>query len=187
MRELKNALRKQIAERKKRVSALERAEQSKVLFQQLEQHPLFKAAQTVLLYYSLPDEVATHAFVEKWSSFKQILLPVVVGDCLELRLYTSAQNLKKSQQFSIGEPTGEPFLNYTAIDLAIIPGVAFDQKGNRLGRGKGFYDRLLTHLSCHTLGVCFSFQLVDSLPTEPFDWSMDEVWTEQGAVYSSHS
>ena len=141
----------------------------------LEAHPVFRTAHTLLLYYSLPDEVNTHDFIRKWSAHKQILLPVVIGDDLELRHYTGPADLKKGA-YGIEEPVGEPFTDYDSIDLAIIPGVAFDTHGNRLGRGKGYYDRLLPRLP-HTykIGICFPFQLVEEVPTEAQDVRMDEV------------
>ena len=141
----------------------------------LEAHPVFRTAHTLLLYYSLPDEVNTHDFIRKWSAHKQILLPVVIGDDLELRRYTGPADLKKGA-YGIEEPVGEPFTDYDSIDLAIIPGVAFDTHGNRLGRGKGYYDRLLPRLP-HTykIGICFPFQLVEEVPTEAQDVRMDEV------------
>jgi len=123
------------------------------LLNKLEQHPLFIAAKTVLLYYSLGDEVQTHDFIEKWYRQKDILLPVVKGDILELRRYT-----------------------------AIIPGVSFDKNGNRLGRGKGYYDRLLPQLHSYNVGICFDFQVSDEIPTESFDKPMHEVWTEKGKI-----
>ena len=67
---------------------------------------------------------------------------MVKGDDLELRLYTGDDRLTEGA-FHIDEPTGTAFTDYAAIDLAVIPGVAFDRRGNRLGRGKGYYDRLL--------------------------------------------
>ena len=73
-----------------------------------------------------------------------------------------------------------------SIDLAIIPGVSFDRKGNRLGRGKGYYDRLLNKLNVYKIGICFQFQLTEpGLPTEDSDIPMDEVWTENGNVAST--
>lgn len=68
-------------------STLQKLQSAKILAA-LEAHPAFRAATTVLLYHSLKDEVDTHAFIRKWSNEKRILLPVVVGDELELRLYT---------------------------------------------------------------------------------------------------
>lgn len=150
------------------------------MLEKLEQHPKFEAARIVLLYYSLPDEVQTHDFVEKWHRQKTILLPVVKGDVLELRVYTGKQSLTTGEAYHIEEPTGEAFTTYGQIDLAVIPGVSFDSEGNRLGRGKGYYDRLLPLLHSYNIGICYEFQISEHIPTEPFDRTMDEVWTENG-------
>lgn len=83
----------------------------------------------------MKDEVQTHAFIEKWSRSKKIILPVVIGDELELRVYTGPQDLAISS-YGIAEPTGTRFTDYRAIDLAVIPGVAFDRHGHRLGAAK---------------------------------------------------
>ncbi len=182
MKQQKKELRKRIAERKRQYSMEQRKALSEALLQKLEQHPRFMDAHTVLLYHSLPDEVHTHDFVEKWHTQKRILLPVVIGDTLELRLYTGKHCLVESESFHIEEPTGEAFTRYDEIELAIIPGVSFDAKGNRLGRGKGYYDRLLPLLSSHNIGICFGFQVSEEVPAEPFDRPMDEVWTEAGRL-----
>jgi 5-formyltetrahydrofolate cyclo-ligase len=76
------------------------------------------------------------------------------------------------------EPIGEVFpeSRYDEITLALIPGMAFDAEGHRLGRGKGYYDRLLPRLSrAYKMGVCFPFQMVDAVPSEPHDQKVDEV------------
>ena len=180
-KELKKRLRNEIAQAKKTHSPAELQKRSAVLLSQLEQHPRFVAAQTVLLYYSLPDEVQTHAFVEKWYSQKTILLPVVKGDDLELRVYTGPKSLQTGA-FHIQEPVGPTFTAYDQIEVSIIPGVSFDPEGNRLGRGKGYYDRLLPQLSAYFFGICYDFQTRPHIPTEPFDRKMDEVWTEKGRL-----
>ena len=136
----------------------------------------------MLLYHSLPDEVDTHAFIRRWSARKRILLPVVKGDDLELRLYTGDDCLTEGA-FHIDEPTGTAFTDYAAIDLAVIPGVAFDRRGNRLGRGKGYYDRLLPRIpTAYKLGLCFPFQLLDQIPAEAHDIPMDEVLTAVSSI-----
>lgn len=100
--------------------------------------------------------------------------PRITGDELELKVYEGAEYLQQNS-YGIDEPVGESFSDYSAIDLAIVPGVAFDAQGHRLGRGKGYYDRLLPQLSAYKIGICFPFQLVDDVPTDPFDIAMDEV------------
>lgn len=151
------------------------------MLDKLTDHPRFKEAKTVLLYYSLPDEVQTHEFVKRISQEKQVVLPVVKGDELELRRYSGKADLKKGS-FGIDEPTGEIVTDFSDIDIAIIPGVGFDKQGNRLGRGKGYYDRLLPKLQSYNIGICFSFQIVPEIPIEPFDCPMDEVWTQEGCI-----
>lgn len=153
--------------------------QSAEILAALKAHPAFRAAHTVLLYHSLPDEVDTHDFIREWSDKKQILLPVVVGDDLELRIYTGPEDLNTGS-YGIEEPTGELFTDYTSIDFIAVPGVAFDRNGNRLGRGKGYYDRLLPRIpSAYKAGICFPFQIVEEVPAEPFDIRMDEIITLQ--------
>ena len=95
---------------------------------------------------------------------------------MELRRYSGPADLQRGA-FGIFEPTGELFTDYNTIDVAIIPGMAFDAKGHRLGRGKGYYDRFLAKLSPSTykIGLCFSWQLVDYVPTDEHDIPMDEV------------
>ena len=147
----------------------------------LEQDSVFQQARTVLLYYSLKDEVQTQEFVEKWSKHKKILLPVVAGDELELRVFTGKQDLHTGS-YGIEEPAGKLFTAYSTIDLAIIPGVSFDMYGNRLGRGKGYYDRLLPELKAYRMGICFHFQVSEEVPTEKCDARMHCVYTEKGRL-----
>lgn len=180
MKELKRQLRKQIKEEKKLHSANELMERSSMLLKQIEEHPRFIAARTILMYHSLGDEVQTHAFVEKWHTSKHILLPIVQGDILILRHY-QGKDFMQVGAFGIEEPVGEEFTDYDEIELGIIPGVAFDRHGNRLGRGKGYYDKLLPLLKqSYNIGICYRFQVLEDIPAEPFDRKMDEVWTEEG-------
>lgn len=79
--------------------------------------------------------------------------------------------------YGIAEPTGTLFTDYPSIDLAIIPGVAFDRHGHRLGRGKGYYDKLLPQISATKIGICFPFQIIDEVPTDHFDIRMSSVIT----------
>ena len=131
-----------------------------------------------MFYHALSDEVDTRPLIRQWGMHKRVILPVVKGNDLELRLYTGENNLEIGA-FHISEPIGEPFIDYTGIDLVIVPGIAFDRQGNRLGRGGGYYDRLLSQLppNVYKIGICFPYQLVDTVPTEPFDIRMDEIIT----------
>ncbi len=168
----KSEVRKYIAEKKKEYTESELAKESLILTNRLIQLACFKKAQTILLYHSLPDEVSTHQLISSWCNKKEILLPVVHGDELLIKKYS--KNLSTGS-FGILEPIGPNFINFNKIDLAIIPGVAFDNEGRRLGRGKGYYDRLLPKIKAYKLGICFPFQLIDKVPTDEYDIRMDEI------------
>lgn len=170
----KKELRKLIAQKKAEYSIDVLNLLSTEILSRLEELPVFREAHTILLYHSLKDEVNTHNFIKKWAYKKKILLPVVVGESLELRVYSSSEDLKKGS-YGIYEPTGERFYDYKAIDVAIIPGVAFDRNMHRLGRGKGYYDRLLPHISAFKIGICFPFQIIESIPSEQLDINMDMI------------
>lgn len=147
------------------------------IIKRLIEHPRFRAAKVIMLYHSLPDEVCTHKLLQQFSSKKKLLLPIVKGDSMLLRTYHEANNMEAGA-YGIMEPKGPAFTAYKNIDLIIIPGVAFDVKNNRLGRGKGYYDRFLQQMRqthAYKIGICFPHQLVDSIPTTAYDIPMDEV------------
>ena len=175
----KQTLRKQIREAKRAVPFSEKERRSAAIMHQVEQLPRFLEAKVVLLYWSMADEVQTHDFVNRWYRQKTLLLPCVDGDDLLLRQYTGPECLKAGEQFRIGEPTGPEYTQVDQVEMIVVPGVAFDRKGNRMGRGRGFYDRLLKNTpNAYKVGVAFDFQMLDDIPMEPFDVPMDDVITE---------
>ena len=160
---------------KKRQNSSELDRQSQEIMGILEKTPLFVNAKTVMLYSSLPDEVRTAAFIEKWRNSKRIILPTVVGDDIVPVELTSDTEFAVGD-FNILEPQNRPYTD--GYDLIVVPGVAFDPTGNRLGRGRGYYDRfLLQHKNVAKIGICFDFQMVEQVPTEPNDIRMDSVLT----------
>jgi 5-formyltetrahydrofolate cyclo-ligase len=171
----KKALRLEMRAKKKQLPDTERLNKSALIFKQLEPLESFKNARVILLYWSMDDEVHTHAFIEKWSKHKTILLPVVDGEHLRLKQFLGKDNMQAGELMAIPEPTGPDFDKPTSIDLIIVPGVAFDKQKYRMGRGRGFYDRLLAQTKALKIGICFNFQLVDSIPKEAHDIPMDAV------------
>ena len=175
----KAEVRKRMRELKRAVPPEEKLRRSEAILRQLEQLPEWKAARVVLLYWSMADEVQTHAFVNKWYKDKVLLLPCVDGDDLVLRQYTGPECLVAGEQFGIGEPTGAVWSDLDAIQLIIVPGVAFDRNGNRMGRGRGFYDRMLkSTMGALKIGIAYDFQMLDAIPVEPHDVKMDRIITE---------
>ncbi|MCD7929872.1 MAG: 5-formyltetrahydrofolate cyclo-ligase [Tannerellaceae bacterium] len=167
-KDFKKQLRKEISIQKKRLSPESLFSLSRQALRQLENSPLFRQAKCIALYHALPDEIQTGEFIEKWYREKTILLPVIEGNDICFYPYTGKESTQTGT-YGICEPCRESCGNLPAIDLAIIPGIAFDRMGNRLGRGKGYYDRFLTTATVPKVGLCFDFQLMDTIPTEPFD------------------
>ena len=175
----KQELRKIVRSAKKAVPPEEKIRRSQPIMQQVEQLAAFREAKTVLLYWSMDDEVYTHDFVNRWYKDKCLLLPCVDGDDLLLRRYTGPDSLQPGPQFGIPEPVGPVFEALEQVQMIVVPGVAFDRNRNRMGRGRGFYDRLLKSTpNAVKVGVAFSFHIFDTIPTEPFDVPMDEVVSE---------
>lgn len=170
----KQEIRKNIHDIKKEYGAERLKALSAAVCANLESNPVYDSASVVLLYASLPDEVDTTPLVQRAiASGKTVVLPVVLGDELELRVYSGDDSMETGA-FGIMEPMGKPYVG--DVDVAIVPGVAFSDGGVRLGRGKGFYDRMLKSLPCYKIGLCFSFQRMDiSSLAEPHDVLMDEV------------
>lgn len=174
----KQSLRNEIALLKNKYSDKDLYDLSAQVFKRLTQTREFKSAKCILAYYSFTGEVFTHDFIEEYVNAKKIILPVVSKGILVLKEYTGKETLRESK-YGIMEPTGKEFTDYSQIDLGIIPGVAFDKKLNRLGRGKAYYDRLLTRLTdTYLIGVSFSFQIKERIDVESHDHPMHCIITE---------
>ena len=142
-----------------------------------------KGWQTVLLYWSLDDEVCTHTLVERlYKEGHRVLLPHVVSDT-EMTLHPYAgQEQMRPGAWGILEPV-TPSIDIATLDegreaVAVVPGMAFDADGGRLGRGKGYYDRLLKLLPyIYKMGLCYDWQVVDGVPMDEYDVRMNRIIT----------
>lgn len=171
----KALIREEVKSSKKRLSIEEKTKQADLIFDTIETLQEFNNAQTILMYWSMDDEVPTHQFIRKWSASKTILLPVVKGHLMTIKTYSHKDDMEKNS-FGVLEPRQiSDFLD--KVDLAIIPGLAFDRNKRRLGRGKGYYDRYLKNKPFRKWGVCFDFQLYHSIPSASFDIRMDKIIT----------
>lgn len=173
--EQKKALRKLIREKTNSFPLEQFKVESDNVMAQVESMPQFQNAKTVLAYWSMSKELGTHDFVTKWYKQKTIILPLVVGDVLELRIYDGSESMQEGPAFGILEPQRGKIFTDTTIDFGIIPGMAFDLQGNRMGRGKGYYDKLLKTIDVPKYGVCFSFQVVKQVPVDHYDVILDGI------------
>ena len=139
----------------------------------LREHIMVSGARVVALFSPLHDEPRIMRLVNELSLRLSVALPRVEGDVMRFYCY-SPESLRVGA-FGIDEPQDTPLVEPWEIDLMVVPGVAFTNDGARMGRGKGFYDKYMSHCDfrAHKVGVCFREQLVDNIPTEPHDIRMD--------------
>ncbi|MBD5184182.1 MAG: 5-formyltetrahydrofolate cyclo-ligase [Bacteroidales bacterium] len=173
----KSEIRRKIKAMRSMLLEAEKMSAADEVFEQLEQTAAFLLADRILMYHSLPDELSTHRFLDKWHGRKSFFLPRVNGVNLEILPYDESR--LELGAFHIEEPTGENTVSPDEIELVIVPAVAYDRAGNRLGRGKGFYDRLLSNTAATKVGIGYEFQIVDEIPAEPHDVKMDMVITQK--------
>lgn len=145
--------------------------------------PEFEKAHRILFYASYKSEVDTFALMNYCISINKIIaLPKVNKESFELEIY-EIKNLSELQAGyqNIPEPLlpKDRTMHIKDIDLIIVPGVAFDEKCNRLGYGKGFYDKMLNEKSSPAIALSYEEQVVDSVPAESHDIKMDKIITDK--------
>lgn len=174
--EQKKELRKLIYGRKAQYTPQQLVQISIPILSVVESMEVFQKSNVIMAYWAMPDEVHTQLLIEKWAAAKKFYLPVVKKDHLEFRLFQGAASLEKRGKFHVEEPVGPLITNDIKVDLILVPGMAFTEAGDRIGRGKGYYDGFLKQYpDAYKLGLAFSFQMVDSIPLEPHDLRMDGV------------
>ncbi|XP_072516668.1 5-formyltetrahydrofolate cyclo-ligase [Salminus brasiliensis] len=194
LRAAKHALRKELKKRVSGLSEEEKARQSLVVSQKLFEHPRYKSSQRVAVFLNMSDEVHTEAIVQHmFSSGKVCFIPKYLTnsshmDMLRLNSLEDINSLPLTK-WNIRQPaesdTGrEEALVTGGLDLILMPGLGFDKGGNRLGRGKGFYDMYLQRCASHpkgkpyTIALAFKEQLCKEVPVDDSDMLIDEVLYE---------
>lgn len=173
---MKSEIRKAIRTEKRRIGKEELMRMSTPIVEQVEANEFYRKSSIIMLYHPLWDEVDVRPLFDRaLADGKRVILPTVKGDdIVPVEITTETEWIVGD--FDILEPVAEPYVG--TFDLIVVPGVAFDLHNNRLGRGKGYYDRFLVkHPNAYRLGICFKFQIAPEIPTEPFDFPMNEVIT----------
>lgn len=165
-------------------------ELSRRICEQFAALPEYQAARTVMCFVDVRTEVRTRQFLpEALTHGKRIVVPYCVDGELDLFLLESMDELAVGM-YKILEPKAElrglaaKQVDVAELDLIMVPGVAFDRRGGRMGHGKGYYDKLLEHARPETplVALAFECQMFDEIPTAPHDVFMDKIITER-AVY----
>ncbi len=143
-------------------------------------------ARAVLLYAALPDEIPVEPLMEAaWVAQKTVTLPFYncESDLYDVRVVKSARDLVLGK-FGVREPEPAcPAFPANQLDFSLIPGLAFDLRGRRVGRGKGFYDRLLMNVRGTRCGIGFDHQIEAEVPVEPHDILLDCILTPSRWVW----
>lgn len=177
----KKSIRETLLARRKHLAAETCLVRSLLIQRRLLETAEFQDAAAVALYSPILNEVFTEELFRTARQMgKQVAYPRVNGGKLEFVVTTGAEELRPGA-FNVLEPTGEETIPFEALEMVVVPGVAFDQYGHRLGYGKGFYDRVLCRKEEGRVlvGLCFELQLVCVLPAEVHDVAMDLLITEE--------
>ena len=160
----------------KRKAILNKKYLSTIIVNKLINLEIYKKTRVIALYKSLKDEVDTSYLISKSIKEKIVLLPKVIDNKMEFIIVNRSTKYKKSN-IGVLEPIGDIYTGN--IDLIIVPGVSFDNKLNRLGFGKGYYDKYLINKHINKIGICFDKQIAELLPIDNHDIKMDMIITEK--------
>ncbi len=180
----KAALRRRVRARRAALAAPRRAAASAAICRLLDELDDLASARTVMLYGASSEEVDVSAYADALRSRgARTFYPRVAGDDLDVVEVTDGTVFDTGFR-GILEPQGHA-VDVRELDAVVVPGIAFDAAGRRLGQGKGYYDRLLPHLDGPRVAVGFACQLVDDVPTGPHDQRVDVVVTDEG-IHRTH-
>ncbi|MBD3163874.1 5-formyltetrahydrofolate cyclo-ligase [Candidatus Woesearchaeota archaeon] len=175
---MKAKLRKAILDRRKSISQDEAEEKSRIIIRKLKQQHAYKEAGTIMFYISKGNEVSTLDIIreELEKKEKKIIVPKVHGKGLLCCTLSDMDKMEYSC-YGILEPEDEIICGLSDINLIIVPGIAFDSKGHRIGYGMGYYDSLLKKAASPKIALAYDFQLVEKIPADEWDIKVDKVIT----------
>ena len=180
----KRALRKSVSAARDEIPATERARLSEAIAERLAGLPEVAAATSVMVFSSLGSEVQTEPIIGRLASRGvRVLLPRTVEREMEAVPYAPGDPVTIAT-FGAKEPReGEP-VDPRTIDVVVVPGLAFDPRGYRVGYGGGFYDRFLkrTRPGVEKIGICFALQVLDEVPHGRMDLPVSRVVTEEDVI-----
>ena len=183
---MKKVLRKQVLESRSNLSSEERKRKSREIEQRLFSTLEFQEAGTILFFASFRSEVETGDMIRRALAMgKRVVLPKVKGKELALFRITDFEKDIVPGAWNIPEPVNGTPSKLQDIDLIVVPGAAFDERGNRLGYGAGFYDKLLSNYRKTTIALAFEVQIVPTVPTDQHDIPIKKIVTEKRTITAS--
>ena len=180
VQETKKRYRMQILKQRDALTEEEHKERSDEILAKLFSRPRLKEAKSVWFYIHKGSEVRTDRMIKKALKLgKEVLVPVTNGK-IAFYKFTSFKELTNGK-YDIPEPK-ERIEPENPPDVIVIPGICFGLCMHRVGYGKGYYDRYLGRSFAYRIGVCYDFQVMESLPRHPNDQRMDEIITEKRII-----
>lgn len=182
---MKSKIRSQMMEARDSQPMPEIDEKSRLIEERFLSLPLVEKANSIFIYNSIRGEVKTRGIIEKlFMQGKTVAVPVVNCDTNEIIIskLNSLDELKKGM-FGIPEPAKTEPMALNEIDVIVIPGIAFDEKGTRIGHGFGFYDKFLgTIKEKPIVALAYELQLLQEIPCEDHDIKVDKIVTEKRVI-----
>jgi len=183
----KKEFRKYIIEKRDELDKVVKSQRNAKIITKLTDSKYYRCAQTIFVFVSFGSEVDTHGFIEQsLKDGKTVGVPKIITkeQGIEVLKITGLGDLKPGY-YGILEPVeGCQPIASDDIDLIIMPGVAFDRSGGRIGYGAGYYDRYLAAMtkSVRKIALGYSFQVLDYVPTEDFDIRIDGIITDEEVI-----
>ena len=186
LKRAKRQIRREILERRDAIAEGDRVARGARAIERLLALPELAAARTVMAFWSFGTEVPTEPLIGALHERGvTVALPRIEGRDLVVVAFGPGDPTRTTS-FGAREPLGEDTILPGDLDVVVVPGVAFDTRGRRVGYGAGFYDRLLRGTEAFTVGLAFDVQVVDrDLPAGSFDLPIDAVVTEERTIRSS--
>ena len=173
----KSELRKKYIEIRKNV--IDKELKSMIIFNTIIKEKKYIDSNTVALYRNIGSEVSTKKLIDySLDKGKKVVLPKCIGEKMEFYIISTNEKYLISN-FNIEEPLSNNIIDRNSIDLAIVPGICFDNNKNRIGFGKGYYDKYFGDLDTFKIGICYSEQVTDKIPIDEYDIKMNLVITDR--------
>lgn len=181
---MKNEIRKANKMKRSSMEKAEVLEKSRIASKIFLESEIYKNAKQIMLYMPLGNETDTTDIISKaFADGKKLIFPITDAQTGEITPCYADENTQFTKgAFSVNEPSDMDVADTGEVDVILVPGIAFDRSGSRIGFGKGCYDRLLTNTYSVKVGFCYEFQLCDKIPSEEHDIKMTYIITENGII-----
>ncbi len=180
---MKSLLKQQMLEKRSLLSKDEISKKSSLIKNSLFNLEQYKTSKAIMFFVSIGNEVNTHEMIKHALKDKAVIIPKVLHHGIEPSVIISFDNLIAAGKFKIPEPIESMKIAYKNIGMVLVPGIAFDEHGHRIGYGLGYYDKFLRNVpKAVKIGLAFDFQIVDKAPIEPHDVPVDIIVTEKRLI-----